>query len=172
MKNSIPDSVTLHGNALALTGSKVKVGVKAPDVTVLANDLSPVTISSYKGKTLVVLSVPSLDTPVCDMETVRFNREAQMLGGNVAILAVSMDLPFAQARWCAAKAVAAVKTASDHRDASFGSSYGVLIGALRLLARAVFIIDGDGVIRYIQVVDETTNEPDYDDVLSALKSLT
>lgn len=171
MKDRIPDSVTLQGNALALSGNKVTTGMKAPDFTVLANDLSPVTLSSLKGKTLVVLSVPSLDTPVCDMETVRFNREAEKIGADIKVLAVSMDLPFAQARWCAAKAVKNVQTVSDHRDASFGTSYGVLIGGLRLLARAVFIIDGSGTIRYIQVVDETTNEPDYDDVLAALKTI-
>ena len=171
MKNSVPESVTLHGNKLTLTGNKVAVGDKAPDFKVLANDLSPVTLKDYEGRTLVILSVPSLDTPVCDTETVRFNREAVSIGSSTSVIAVSMDLPFAQARWCAAKAVSNVATLSDHRDASFGKAWGVLIEELRLLARAVFIVDGKGVIRYIQVVGETANEPDYDDVLQALKSI-
>ena len=129
-------AVTLRGNPLTLVGNEVKVGAKAPDVELLDNDLKPVKISSFKGKVAVVSSVPSLDTPTCDMETRRFNTEAAGLGDNVVILTVSTDLPFAQKRWCGAAGVDKVKTLSDHREAAFGKSYGVLIKELRLLARA------------------------------------
>jgi thiol peroxidase len=161
--------VTMKGNPLTLVGQAVKVGDKAPDFTVLNNDLGPVRLSSYKGKVLIISSVPSLDTPVCDMETRRFNQEAGNLGQDVVILTISMDLPFAQKRWCGAAGVDKVITLSDHREASFGTGYGVLIKELRLLARAVFVIDQKGVIRYVQFVKELTQEPDYEAVLGAVK---
>jgi thioredoxin-dependent peroxiredoxin len=161
--------VTMKGNPLTLVGRAVKVGDKAPDFTVLNNDLSPVRLSSYKGKVLIISSVPSLDTPVCDMETRHFNQEAANLGQGVVILTISMDLPFAQKRWCGAAGVDKVITLSDHREASFGTGYGVLIKELRLLARAVFVIDRKGVIRYVQLVKELTQEPDYEAVLGAVK---
>ena len=165
MKNT----VTFKGNPLTLVGSLPRVGQKAPDFEVLSNDLSPVKLSDFKGKTLVICSVPSLDTSVCDTEVRRFNEEATSLGDDVAVLAISMDLPFAQKRWCGAAGIKNVQTLSDHRDASFGRAYGVLINELRLLARAVFVVDKKGVIRYIQLVDEMTNEPDYDAALRAAK---
>ena len=165
MKNT----VTFKGNPLTLVGSLPRVGQKAPDFEVLSNDLSPVKLSAFKGKTLVICSVPSLDTSVCDTEVRRFNEEATSLGDDVAVLAISMDLPFAQKRWCGAAGIKNVQTLSDHRDASFGRAYGVLINELRLLARAVFVVDKKGVIRYIQLVDEMTNEPDYDAALRAAK---
>ena len=161
--------VTMKGNPLTLMGSALQVGDKAPDAVLLNNDLQPVNLSDYRGQICVVSSVPSLDTPVCDMETRRFNQEAESLGQDVKILTVSMDLPFAQKRWCGAAGVNHVITLSDHRDAAFGKEFGVLIKELRLLARAVFIIDREGVIRYIQLVKELSQEPDYDAVLSALK---
>lgn len=170
MKGSVPDSVTINGDSFALVGGPVAVGEKAPDFTVVDNGLSPVTMKSFEGRTTIILSVASLDTSTCDTETVRFNREADALE-DVSIVAISMDLPFAQGRWCAAKAVESVTTFSDHRSASFGEAYGVLIGDFRLLARAVFIVDKKGILRYIQVVDETSDEPDYDDVLEALNTL-
>lgn len=163
--------ITLKGNPLTLLGNDVKVGDKAPDFDVIDNDLSVVNFSSYRGKVCVLSSVPSLDTPVCDTETRRFNKEAERLGSDVAILTISMDLPFAQKRWCGAAGVNAVKTLSDHRDTSFGTSYGVLIKELRLLARAIFVVDRKGIIRYIQIVNEITNEPDYDEVLAEVKKL-
>jgi thiol peroxidase len=165
------EQVTMKGNPLTLVGSKIQVGDKAPDTVLLNNDLEPVKISDYRDQICVISSVPSLDTPVCDMETRRFNQEAESLGRDVKILTVSMDLPFAQKRWCGAAGVDHVVTLSDHRDAAFGMAYGVLIKELRLLARAVFIIDREGVIRYIQLVKELTQEPDYDAVLSALKEI-
>ncbi len=161
--------VTMKGNPLTLMGSELKVGDKAPDAVLLNNELQPVNLSDYRGQICVVSSVPSLDTPVCDMETRRFNQEAESLGQDVKILTVSMDLPFAQQRWCGAAGVNHVITLSDHRDAAFGKEFGVLIKELRLLARAVFIIDREGVIRYIQLVKELSQEPDYEAVLSALK---
>ncbi|MBS3919624.1 MAG: thiol peroxidase [Deltaproteobacteria bacterium] len=164
--------VTMRGNPLTLIGNDPKVGEIAPDFVTLDNNLSPVHFSSYRGKICILSSVPSLDTPVCDMETRRFNEEASRLGPDVVILTISMDLPFAQKRWCAASGVDKVQTLSDHRDASFGTSYGVLIKELRLLARAVFLVDRKGTLQYIQIVKETTSEPDYEAVLSALKKLT
>lgn len=161
----------MKGNPLTLVGDTIRINDPAPDAQVLDNSLTPVNISSFKGKTLVISTVPSLDTPVCDVQTRRFNQEAANLGDDVVILTISMDLPFAQTRWCGAAGVESVKTLSDHRSAAFGNAYGVLIEELRLLARAVFIIDSQGVVRYIQIVDEIGNEPDYEGVLSALKRL-
>jgi thiol peroxidase len=163
--------ITMKGNPLTLMGRSLKVGDRAPDFTVLDNNLSPVNLAAYKGKICVLSSVPSLDTPVCDMETRRFNQEASGLGSNVAILTISMDLPFAQKRWCGSAGVDKVVTLSDHRDASFGTSYGVLIKELRLLARAVFVLDRAGVIQYVEIVKELTQEPNYQAVLSAVKKL-
>jgi thiol peroxidase len=163
--------ITMKGNPLTLAGKELKVGDPAPDFEALDNDLTPVRLSSFKGKVCVVSAVPSLDTPVCDMETRRFNEEAGTLGSDVRILTISMDLPFAQKRWCGAAGVDKVITLSDHRDASFGTTYGVLIKELRLLGRAVFVLDREGTIRYIQIVKEVTNEPDYDAVLEAVNKL-
>ena len=163
--------MTIHGNPLTLVGEAVKVGAPAPDVELLDNDLKPVRLSSYRGKTLVIASVPSLDTPVCDLETRRFNDEAANLGADVEMVTVSMDLPFAQKRWCGAAGVKRLRTLSDHRDAAFGLAYGVLIKELRLLARAVFIVDREGTVRYEQLVKEVANEPDYDAVLLALAQI-
>ncbi len=163
--------ITMMDNPLTLIGKELKVGDPAPDVEVLDNDLAPVSLSSFQGRICVVSSVPSLDTPVCDMETRRFNEEAGKLGEDVRILTISMDLPFAQKRWCGAAGVDKVVTLSDHREASFGKAYGVLIKELRLLARAVFVLDREGAIKYSRIVKEVTEEPDYDAVLEAVKSL-
>jgi thiol peroxidase len=163
--------VTMKGNPVTLIGKQIKGAEAAPDFVALDNSLSPVRLSSFKGKVCVLASVPSLDTPVCDLETRRFNEEAGRLGGDVVFLTISMDLPFAQKRWCGSSGVTKVQTLSDHRDASFGTSYGVLIKELRLLARAVFLVDQKGTIQHAQVVKEMTKEPDYDAVLSALKRL-
>jgi thioredoxin-dependent peroxiredoxin len=163
--------ITFQGNPLTLLGNEVKIGDMAPDFEVLDNDLSPVRFSSFQGKVCIISSVPSLDTPVCDLETRKFNDAIGKLGLDVLMLTVSMDLPFAQKRWCAANGIANVRTFSDHRDASFGLSYGMLIKELRLLARAVFIVDKKGIIRNIQIVHEVVDEPDYDGVLNEVKKL-
>jgi thiol peroxidase len=163
--------VTMKGKPITLLGETIEVGQKAPDFEVVANDLSVVKFSSFAGRVCVISSVPSLDTSVCDIETRRFNEEAGKLGGDVTVLTISMDLPFAQKRWCGAAGVKNVQTLSDHRDASFGKAYGVLIKDLRLLARAVFIVDKKGIVRYVQIVPEIATEPDYDAVLKAVKGL-
>ncbi|MBW2640150.1 MAG: thiol peroxidase, partial [Deltaproteobacteria bacterium] len=128
-------------------------------------------LSSFRGKICVISSVPSLDTPVCDMETRRFNQEAGKLSAEVQMLTISMDLPFAQKRWCGAAGVDNVVTLSDHRNASFGTAYGVLIKELRLLARSVFVVDREGIIRYIQMVNEISEEPDYDAIMNAVNNI-
>lgn len=163
--------ITMKGNPLTLLGSEIKVGQAAPDVELVANDLSTVKLSSFKGKVGIFTSVPSLDTSVCNKETRRFNEAAAYLGDDTVVLAISVDLPFAQARWREEAGVDKVQTLSDHRDVAFGTSYGVLIKELRLLARAVFVVDREGVIRYIELVDEVTNEPDYDAALKAAEEL-
>ncbi len=164
-------AITMKGNPLTLMGSLPEVGQAAPDFEVLDNNLMPVKLSSFKGKICVIASVPSLDTPVCDIETRRFNAEAARLSPDVVILTISMDLPFAQKRWCGAAGIDRVITLSDHRNADFGSAFGTLIKELRLLARAVFVLDRKGIIRLVQIVKEVTQEPDYDSVLSAVKKI-
>ena len=164
--------ITFKGNPLTLVGNEVKVGQKAPDAELVANDLSVVRLSSLRaGKVCILTSVPSLDTSVCDRETRRFNEEAGKLGPDVVVLTVSMDLPFAQKRWCGAAGVQNVQTLSDYREAAFGNAYGVLIKELRLLARAVFVLDKPGMIRYVELVKEVASEPNYDAALAAAKKL-
>jgi thiol peroxidase len=161
--------VTAHGEPLTLLGKELKVGEKAPEFTVLDNDMKAVSLADFSGKTVIISAGPSLDTPVCDLETRRFNEEASKLGENIVILTISMDLPFAQKRWCSAHGITQVKVLSDHREASFGIAYGVLIKELRLLARTIFVVDEKGIVTYIQRVPDITNEPNYDEVLSAAK---
>lgn len=170
MSNSA-NTVTLHGNPLSLTGNALKAGDMLPDVELINNDMQPVKLSSYRGKVVVISVVPSLDTPVCDLQTRRFNAEAANLSEDVAVLTVSMDLPFAQKRWCGAAGVDQVTTLSDHRAAAFGQATGLLIDALRLLARSVLVVDREGVVRYTQLVKEVGDEPNYETVLSAVKEL-
>jgi thiol peroxidase len=162
--------VTFKGNPLTLLGPELKVGDKAPDFQVVDNAMQSVTLESFKGKIKIISAVPSLDTPVCDMETRKFNEEAGKLPEKAAILTISMDLPFAHARWCAAAGVEKVKTFSDYRDRSFGPAYGVLIKELKLLARTIFIVDEQDVIRYVERVPEITKEPDYDRILNAVRA--
>lgn len=164
--------ITFKNNPVTLLGNEVKVGDKAPDFTVLANDLSPVTLKDSEGKVRLIASVPSLDTGVCDAETRRFNEEAASLGDNVVVYTVSVDLPFAQKRWCGAAGIDRVITVSDHKDLSFGKAYGVAIEELRLLARAVFVIDAEGIVRYVEYVPESTNHPNYEAAIAAVKKLT
>ena len=163
--------ISMKGNPLTLMGQELNIGDMAPDVVLANNDLAPVSLSSYQGKVCIISSVPSLDTPVCDMETRRFNEEAGALGDDVAIITVSMDLPFAQKRWCGAAGVDKVITLSDYGDMSFGNAYGVLIKELKLLARSVFVLDRQGIIQYIQLVNEVTEEPNYQEILDAVGKL-
>ncbi len=164
--------VTIHGNSLTLIGPELKVGDKAPEFTVLDSDLKEVKLQEFKGKIKVISVTPSLDTPICDLQARRFNQEAAGFAENVAVLNISMDLPFAIARFCNAAGIDKVKTLSDHRDASFGNAYGVLIKELRLLARAVFVIDKDDIIRLKEIVPEVTTHPDYDSAVKLIKKMT
>jgi thioredoxin-dependent peroxiredoxin len=161
--------VTFKGNPVTLVGNEVKVGDTAPDFTVLANDLSPVTLADSKGSVRIISVVPSLDTGVCDQQTRRFNEEAASLEG-VRVLTISVDLPFAQKRWCGAAGVDRVQTLSDHRDLSFGTAYGVAIKELRLLARAVFVVDKDDKVVYAEYVPEVTQHPNYEAAIEAAKA--
>ena len=165
-------TVKFKDNTLTLLGNEVAIGQAAPDFKVQKSaDMSDYTLASSAGKTRIIATVPSLDTPVCDLETKRFNEEASKLP-NVEIVCVSMDLPFAQKRWCGAANVDKVVTASDHREASFGKNYGVLIsgGPLdRVLARAVFVVGSDSKIKHVQYVGEIAEEPDYAAALAAAK---
>jgi thioredoxin-dependent peroxiredoxin len=158
--------VTFKGNPVTLLGSEVKVGEKAPNFTVLANDLSPITLEDTKGHVRLISVVPSLDTGVCDAQTRRFNEEATKLD-NVKVLTISVDLPFAQKRWCGAAGIENVQTLSDHRDLSFGEAFGVVIQELRLLARAVFVIDSNNKVTYAEYVSEATNHPNYEAAIEA-----
>ncbi len=165
---SVVASITFKGNPVTLLGNEVKVGKKAPDFKVLANDLTEVTLADSKGQVRLISVVPSIDTGVCDAQTRRFNEEASKLG-NVKILTVSVDLPFAQKRWCAAAGIENVQTVSDHRDLSFGEAYGVAIQELRLLARAVFVVDSNDTVTYAEYVSEATDHPNYEAAIEAAK---
>jgi thiol peroxidase len=161
--------VTLKGNPLTLIGSEVKVGDKAPDFTALKGLGAPISLSDLEGKVKIFNVIISVDTPVCDVQTKRFNEEAADLGDDVEILTLSMDLPFALSRYCAAEGIDKVKTASDYKDASFGEAYGVLIKEHRLLARSLFVVDKDDVVRYVEYVPEVATEPNYELAIAAVK---
>lgn len=163
--------ITFKGNPMTLLGPALKAGDRAPDFRVVDTALTPVTLADFRGKVKVISAVPSLDTPVCDMETRRFNQEAAQLPEGVVVLTVSLDLPFAQKRWCGAAGIDRVKTLSDYQERSFALAYGVLIKELKLLSRSIFVVDATDTIRYIQHVPEVTNEPDYAAVLGAVKAL-
>jgi thiol peroxidase len=163
--------VTMKGNPLTLVGPELKIGDNAPDFKVIDSSLKEFTLNSFIGKVKLFSTTPSLDTPVCDAQVRRFNEEAGKLSEKVVIANISMDLPFAIARFCQAKNINKVVTLSDHRDASFGNAYGVLIKELRLLSRAIFIVDLSNKIRYIEILKEVTNHPDYDKALEALAEI-
>ncbi len=164
--------VEMKGNPLTILGDEIKAGMDAPDVELVDNDLKPFRLSTFKGKVTILSAVPSLDTPTCDTETRRFNEEAVKLGSDVAIATISMDLPFAQKRWCGTAGVDNVITLSDYRGGEFGKAYGVLIKELHLLARVIFVVDKNGDVQYVQYVKETGQEPNYGEVLDAVKKLT
>jgi thiol peroxidase len=163
------EAATFKGNPLTLVGPELKVGDKAPDFALLTGDLSVVNLHNSDGKVRLISVVPSIDTPVCDLQTRHFNQDANDLGDGVVILTVSMDLPFAQKRWCAAAGVDRVVMLSDHRGASFGASYGTLIKELRLESRAIFVVDPSGIIKHAEYVKEITHQPDYAAALQAAK---
>lgn len=160
--------ITFKGGPLTLVGPEIKVGDKAPDFKATAQDLSEVTLASSKGKTRLFVAVPSLDTPVCDVEARRFNKEAASLPG-VEVITISADLPFAQKRWCGAAGIDKIQVISDHASMSFGEAYGALVKELRLLARAIFVVDAQDVVRYVEFVSEMTSEPNYEAALEAAR---
>jgi len=166
-----PGAITFKGQPLTLVGPELKPGDKAPDFTVIDQSLQPVSLTDYAGKVVVLSVVPSLDTGICSAQTKRFNEEAAKLPADVAILTVSMDLPFAQARFCGTEQIDRVKVLSDHRDASFAQAYGTLVKELRLECRAIFVIDREGIIRYVEYVPEIASHPNYDAALAAVKEL-
>lgn len=161
-------TVKFKDEPVTLLGEQVKVGDQAQNFTVLSNDLKEVSLDDYKGKVKLISVVPSIDTGVCSEQTRRFNEEADKLD-NVHVLTISMDLPFAQARWCAANGIEKVDTLSDHRNADFGEKYGVLIKELRLLSRSVFIVDSNDKVTYVEYLEEVTNHPNYEAALEAAK---
>ena len=162
--------VTFKGGPLTLVGPEIKVGSKAPDFKVLGEGLKEISLKDSAGKVRLISVVPSVDTPVCELQTKRFNEEASKLPANVAVLTVSMDLPFAQGRFCNANNAKKIQALSDHREASFGLNYGVLIKELRLLARSIFVIGTDDKVKYVQYVKEVVEHPDYDKALNAAKT--
>ena len=165
-----PGATTLKGNPLTLIGPELHPGDEAPDFQLVDNSLKPVTLKDTGRQVRIISVVPSLDTPVCDAQTKRFNEEAAKLP-DVEIITVSMDLPFAQKRWCGAFGVDKVKMLSDHKDGSFGSHYGTLIKELRIESRAIFVIDPDNRIRYAEYVKEVADHPNYEAALTAAKSV-
>ncbi len=164
--------VTSKGNPLTLVGPALKVGDKAPDFVALDKDMTPVGLKDFAGKVKVFSVTPSLDTPVCNLQATRFNEEAGKLPADIVIINLSMDLPFAISRFCSAGGIDKIRTLSDHRDASFGNAYGVLIKELRLLARSIFVVDKNNTIRYMEIVPDITSHPDYTKTLEAVKALT
>ncbi|TCO07648.1 thiol peroxidase [Natronoflexus pectinivorans] len=162
--------VTFKGNPVTLVGKEVSQGEKAPDFTVLSSGLEPVSLESYKGKVKVIAVYPSIDTGICQAQNRRFNQEADKLK-DVAVLSISVDLPFAQSRFCAAEGLNSIVTLSDHKNLDFGLKYGFVIEELRLLSRGTIIIDKEDKIRYVEYVPEVTQEPDYEKALKALKEV-
>ncbi len=160
--------ITFKGTPVTLIGKALKVGDTAPDFTVLSNDLQEVSLSDYAGKIKLISVAPSIDTGICSDQANRFNKEADQID-NVHILTITMDLPFAQTRWCAANGVKNIDVLSDHRDADFGEKFGTLIKELRLLTRAIFVLDADNKVTYIEYVQEIGTHPDYDAAIAAVK---
>jgi thiol peroxidase len=163
-----PGATTLRGNPFTLIGPELHAGDEAPDFQLVDSGMKPVTLKDTGGHVRIISVVPSLDTPVCDAQTKRFNEEAANLSG-VEILTVSMDLPFAQKRWCGQFGVDKVKMLSDHKDGSFGSQYGTLIKELRIESRAIFVLDADNKIRHAEYVKEVADHPDYEAALQAAR---
>lgn len=164
-------AVLFKGNPATLLGPEIKVGDAAPDFQVVDNGLQPVTLATDAGKVRLITVVPSLDTPVCDTMTRQFNQQAAELPDSVAVYTISVDLPFAQKRWCGNAGIDKVQTLSDYQDRSFGLNYGLLLKNLKLLARAVYVIDQNNKVAYAQIVPEVTDEPDYAAALAAVRKL-
>ena len=161
---------TFQGNPLTLLGPRLAPGDTAPNVTLLANNMSHVSLADSAGKVRLLSAVPSLDTPVCDMEVRKFSAEIGKLGDQVVAFAISADLPFAQARWCGAAGVSNVQALSDHAALAFGDAYGTHIKEWRLNSRAIFVVDTAGKITYVEYIKEVASEPNYDAAIAALKA--
>lgn len=164
-------NVTIKGGAVTLVGNEIKVGVKAPDFTVLTSNFSPRHLSDYKGKVKIISVFHSIDTGICATQTRTFNKKASELSHDIAILCISNDLPFAQNRFCAAEGIDKVETLSDYRDVDFGTKYGFLIKELRLLARGIVVIDKNDVVQYVEYVPEVASEPNYEAAINVAKKL-
>ena len=162
--------VTFAGNPVTLTGNEIKVGDKAPDFTGINQSLEAVSLSSFSGKTVVIAIYPSIDTGICQKQNRKFNELASQMD-DVVVLSVSLDLPFAQKRFCAAEGLDSIVTLSDHREREFGNKYGYLIKELALLARGTVIVDKDGIVQLVEIVPEITTEPDYDAALKVIESI-
>ncbi|WP_028547863.1 thiol peroxidase [Paenibacillus sp. UNC451MF] len=162
---------TFKSNPITLVGPEIKVGDKAPDFKVNKNLMEQVSLADYAGKVKLISVVPSLDTGVCDAQTRRFNEEAAKLGDNVVVLTVSVDLPFAQSRWCGAAGIDKVVTLSDYKSKSFGEAYGVLIKEIQLLMRSIFVIDANDTVQYVEYLGEMTEHPNYEAAVEAVKKL-
>lgn len=162
--------ITMGGNPVTLIGEEIKAGDQAPKFTVTDNDLKPVDSEIFSGKIRIISVVPSLDTSVCELQTTTFNEKAAELDDTV-ILTISVDLPFAQKRFCVGKGIDKVKVYSDYKDLSFGMNYGFVIEELRLLARGIVVVDQNDKVTYVEYVNEVTNHPDYDKAIEAAKKL-
>lgn len=162
--------VTFAGGPITLVGPEIKVGTEAPDFTVVDNDLQPKTLKDYENKVKIISVLPSLDTGVCDAQTRWFNQNAAALGEDVVVLTVSVDLPFAQKRWCGAAGIENVVTLSDYKDVDFGTKYGFLIDELRLLTRGIVVIDKHNKVTYVEYVGDVTNAVDFDKAIEAAKA--
>lgn len=169
--NTTNKNITFKGNNLTIVGREIKVGDTLPGFKLTANDMSDLSSDTYRGKTIVLSVVPSLDTPTCAISTKRFNEEASKLGQDVAILTVSMDLPFAQKRWCGAEHVERVQTASDYKYRGFGETFGTYIKEWGLLCRAIFVADKQGKVKHVEYVADISSEPDYTATLAAVKAV-
>lgn len=163
-------AVTFKGNPMTLVGEEVEVGAAAPEFTLVGDGMQPIRKADLLGKPTIISVVPSLDTPVCQVQTKKFNERLAALGDKVNALTVSLDLPFAMKRFCGAESIAAMKVASDYKDRDFGKAYGVLIDELKLLARSVFVLDSKGNVAYAELVKEVASEPNYDAALAALSA--
>lgn len=173
MKQQVMEyEVTFGGKPVKLAGRHCEAGEKAPSFTLTDGSLQPVASTQFSGKVRVYSIFPSVDTPVCSLQNIRFNREASKLGDDVVVLSISVDLPFAQKRFCAAEGIDRVHVLSDYRDLDFGMKYGFVLEGLRLLARGVVVVDRDDRVRYVEYVPEVTHEPDYDKALAVVRELT
>lgn len=171
MTTERPDAFDLVGTMTTLLGPVLQPGDKAPDFTLKNNQMAPVTLDAFRGKPMLISVVPSLDTGVCSLQTNRFDKEAESLKDQAAFITVSVDLPFAQARWCGANNALNGQTLSDYFDMNFGLAYGTYVKEVRLESRAVFVVDAEGTIRYVEYVPKAVQEPDYDAALNALRGL-